>query len=445
MHFYLLSTAILTTREGFRRALMRDSVKDASLGYAWLVLPIGGFLSIVIPLGVIWSQNISTREPYGLALLYYGAAAFIELCAEPYYIRAMRMSAFKLRLFAETTSTVLRSVLTYALVSANQNNVVMAFAYSQLLYAISMAVIYVCATTKAPEKSMLRDGATVKLIGIFSLQAVWKLVLAEGEKAALIAVAAADEVGVYGLVASLGAAFARLVLQPFEEAAFVIFTRSVSSKSQSSKEKEVFNALLRVAIIFGSTAAFMGPHFSWLALRILYGERWANQHFASETLGFYAILILPLAVNGITEAFAHAVMSSSELSSSNIWLLVCSFVNVGGTLMLQRRLGPVALLVANALSMIVRITFTSSYIRKRFASQKANARLKFLSKTYLSALVIFSIVARLSDQALRRDPSALGLLAHTGCGAIILAILLVTLYFYERDAFLYLSRHDKSD
>jgi len=52
--------------------------------------------------------------------------------------------------------------------------------------------------------------------------------------------------------------------------------------------------------------------------------------------------------------------------------------------MLQRRLGPVALLVANALSMIVRITFTSSYIRKRFASQKANARLKFLSKTYLS-------------------------------------------------------------
>jgi hypothetical protein len=132
--------------------------------------------------------------------------------------------------------------------------------------------------------------------------------------------------------------------------------------------------------------------------------------------------------------------------------------------MLQRRLGPVALLVANALSMIVRITFTSSYIRKRFASQKANARLKFLSKTYLSvrmmrrkpliyntepldaqALVIFSIVARLSDRALRHDPTALGLLAHTGCGAIILAILLVTLYFYERDAFLYLSRHDKSD
>ena len=84
-------------------------------------------------------------------------------------------------------------------------------------------------------------------------------------------------------------------------------------------------------------------------------ERWANQHFASETLGFYAILILLLAVrvflhdraallryldvddmarknhrtnlllinlfisdffdyqvNGITEAYAHAVMVCVE-------------------------------------------------------------------------------------------------------------------------------------
>ena len=44
------------------------------------------------------------------------------------------------------------------------------------------------------------------------------------------------------------------MLQPFEEAAFVIFTRSVSSKTSSNKEKNVFDALLRVAIIFGSMA-----------------------------------------------------------------------------------------------------------------------------------------------------------------------------------------------
>ncbi|OUS49339.1 nuclear division RFT1-like protein [Ostreococcus tauri] len=353
VHFYLLSTVILTTREGFRRALMRDSVEESSLGYAWLVLPVGGFLSIAVPFAVVWSQNISTSTPYGQALLYYGVAAFIELCAEPHYIRAMRMSAFKLRLSAETTSTVLRSFLTYALVSYNQD-VVLAFAFpssaratdddfpAQLAYAISMAVIYLNAAPNASERETGKDEATVKLIGIFSLQvstfsrqhrphlivvqpqAVWKLILAEGEKAALIAVAAADEVGVYGLVASLGAAFARLVLQPFEEAAFVIFTRNVSSKTRSAKEKDVFNALLRVAIIFGSTAALMGPHFSWLALRILYGERWANQHFASETLGFYAILLLPLAVSD-SSCITHARPSCEHVRVMNDYFVVPTF------------------------------------------------------------------------------------------------------------------------
>ena len=124
--------------------------------------------------------------------------------------------------------------------------------------------------------------------------------------------------------------------------------------------------------------------------------------------------------------------------------------------------------MANALSMTVRITFTSVVYTQALCEPKGERTLEVPLKIisfgtfdaaqtnqsitiynteplYAQALVIFSIVARLSDQALRRDPTALGLLAHTGCGAIILAILLVTLYFYERDAFLYLSRHDKSD
>ena len=132
VHFYLLSTVILTTREGFRRALMRDSVSDASVGYARFVLPIGGLLSIIVPLGVIFSQRMSFQEPLSLALLYYGVASFIELSVEPCYIRAMRHSAFKLRLLAETVSTLLRSFMTYALLILSTNNVVLAFAYSQV-------------------------------------------------------------------------------------------------------------------------------------------------------------------------------------------------------------------------------------------------------------------------------------------------------------------------
>ena len=50
--------------------------------------------------------------------------------------------------------------------------------------------------------------------------------LAEGEKAALMVVAATDDQGVYGLVANLGSLFVRVVLAPFEESAFHAFSRA---------------------------------------------------------------------------------------------------------------------------------------------------------------------------------------------------------------------------
>jgi len=51
----------------------------------------------------------------------------------------------------------------------------------------------------------------------------------------------------------------------------------------------------------------------------------------------------------------------------------------------------------------------------------------------------------MSSEALRRNPATVNLLAHAGCGGIILSILLITLYIFERDAITVLAKHDKSD
>ena len=59
-----------------------------------------------------------------------------------------------------------------------------------------------------------------------------------------------------------------------------------------------------------------------------------------------------------------------------------TFFFQGGTLMLQRSLGPISLLIANAMSMVVRIAFTGSYIRKRFVRLKLDTHVKLLSKSY---------------------------------------------------------------
>jgi hypothetical protein len=60
------------------------------------------------------------------------------------------------------------------------------------------------------------EGQTLALIGTFSVQAMWKLLSAEGEKGVLIWAGSADSQGVYALVSSLGSLFVRIILQPFE-------------------------------------------------------------------------------------------------------------------------------------------------------------------------------------------------------------------------------------
>ena len=54
--------------------------------------------------------------------------------------------------------------------------------------------------------------------------------------------------------------------------------------------------------------AMNGPQYAQLALQLLYGKRWAETEGASAALGGFAAMVAFLAVNGITEAFAHAVM-----------------------------------------------------------------------------------------------------------------------------------------
>lgn len=154
--------------------------------------------------------------------------------AEPFYIRAQRRSHFRLRLAAETVATLSRSFVTYYLVSmpGASASVPLAFAFGQLTYGLCILIFYAVVQlefTKVGVDVLLRrvnlKRGTLALVGTFSTQAIWKLLLAEGEKGVLLWVGSADSQGVYALVSSLGSLFVRIVLQPFEEAAFVTFAR----------------------------------------------------------------------------------------------------------------------------------------------------------------------------------------------------------------------------
>ena len=57
-----------------------------------------------------------------------------------------------------------------------------------------------------------------------------------------------------------------------------------------------------------------GSAYCQLLLRLAYGERWAATG-APAALAAYCPYILLLAVNGILEAFVHAVAAPSELAA----------------------------------------------------------------------------------------------------------------------------------
>lgn len=59
----------------------------------------------------------------------------------------------------------------------------------------------------------------------------------------------------------------------------------------------------------GLLAVSFGPAYTYMLLRLMYGLRWSETE-APRALATYCLYILLLAVNGILEAFVHAVAES---------------------------------------------------------------------------------------------------------------------------------------
>ena len=317
------------------------------------------------------------------------------------------------------------------------------------------------------------EGQTLALIGTFSVQAMWKLLLAEGEKGVLIWAGSADSQGVYALVSSLGSLFVRIILQPFEvclcgiehfflyfliiflrqEAAFITFSASKNTKESEGKPSaddiKCANALLytssfctdqnhherRLSLIFklafylGLIVALHGPQYSRLALSFLYGRRWAETEGAASTLSGFAVMVFFLATNGILEAYTHAVMTPSELSSANLFLLSSSILNVICSITLQAYLGALGLIVANCLTMSARIFYAIYYIlRVRLKGARFLVLADLLPRIEVFSVLFFTSVGTVFT-------SSLDAWIHLGGGVLALGLIGAVLWLRESSSF----------
>jgi len=463
VEFPLVVALVLCVRDGLRRSLLRqeeeenenenenenESARRLARRYIWKY---ACFVFALMMFCFVWWLVLLKRETVteeedqyrrAQSLLLCVLAALIELTTEPEYVWLQKKQIFGSRVVAETVGTFTKTaVLFYS--SLSSSSVYYAFAFAQVAQSFTTSAVYGASyyvhreKGKKEKKIMIMRKETQtnqkrRLINSFLYQSYLKLALAEGEKFALIVANANDSVmGVFGLVSNLGSLFVRLVLQPFEEVAYVTFAASASKE----KKKEKLKDILSVSVLVGSIAFFVGPFFAKDVMYFLYGKEWMKD--GTDTLQAYARLILPLSVNGIVEGFAHAVMSEREIKKQgNAWLVSCSIVNcvLGFSLLKYSRVGAAGLVYSNFVSLVLRI-----YLTSRFLIRRGKMSGEVLRETFPKPGTLVAIAASaLALTTIEKKNDVEGMTPHLKhtviTGGSVAVVLLMTLFVCEKDRF----------
>lgn len=325
----------------------------------------------------------------------------------------MAQLQYKIRVYAETSATIAKSSMTLFLLSV-QSPPALAFAWGQVAYAGATLACYVAHLVfnlgsftnikPAPDRTALR------LSGVFSLQAGGKLLLAEGSKAVLATTSKQGEQGVYGLVTNLGSLVVRTVFQPFEEAAYAAFAKSASDKGKPAlkRKAELLSLLCRAIYLLGLIAAAYGPAYAYIVLLVLYGRRWAESG-APLVLAVYSGYIAFLAMNGVMEAFVHAVADEHNLHRANAALLVISLIHIAASVMGVVKAGAIGLVIADSINMALRIGYCLYFSKRHFAlvARFGVADLVPTRKTLMMLVFVF-IVTNTSQIMLLPDSPVIG-------------------------------------
>jgi oligosaccharide translocation protein RFT1 len=203
-----------------------------------LVLPLGLAVTAAATALALYAAGPDAAPGYRSGVALHGAAALLELCGEPFQLVAAAQLRFRLRAGVEAGATLVRCALALALLAGPAPlPPALAFSIAQLASAAVTVAAYAvfgwrlrrAAGLRLPRRWGAPEAAALRLCGWFGLQAGEKLLLAEGGKLVLVAAQSRANVGAYGLVANLGSLAVRMLLQPLNEAAFLAFSRRVTT------------------------------------------------------------------------------------------------------------------------------------------------------------------------------------------------------------------------
>ena len=200
-----------------------------------------------------------------------------------------------------------------------------------------------------------------------------------------------------------------MLLQPLEEMTFSCYSRAAAERSsvlaqtadkctRSIEELVHLHVLLRATSIFGLLFLAFGPAYSWLLLRMLYGEAWTHTD-APHLLPVYCAHVCAMSLNGVSEAYVSATASPRTLrrvavAATGITLLFAIAAMVG-----VRLAGTYGLVLANVLNLTLRTVVSYGVIRSETQPVQPVRPLRLSpSLVVLSSMALAAIVTNVTGR-----------------------------------------------
>ena len=436
----LLTTVLFISREGFRLAITRsgggedenqESRGMSSWNVAWASIPVATLVSLLALVGHLYATTTTLRKPtaittstteiqenldYRWAGILYCLACCMEGWAEPAVLWHLRQMNVTVKASAEGLATVAKTVTTVVALQQWSNQwPVTAFGLAQMAYAVTYATFLYAKSwsqlqhhlppfiivrshrtsstansSSQDESTPWYDRQTAYMVVVFTLQGFLKHLLTEGDRILLTTLSDSYDQGVYAMGSSYGSMAARIILQPIEENARLLWSRLATRPQAASKNRtttnnvEVHGPLLESYTVLVKLVLYVGLVFSCLAvnytsvlLNVLAGRKWGNNVEATRVLGAFCVYTAFLAWNGVTEAFVYGVASSAaDMGQLSIAHSVIGIVFAVVASVTVAKYGTVGLVAANCLAMLFRATYSLVFAARYFAQQQGNTKKK---------------------------------------------------------------------
>ncbi|KAM5542072.1 hypothetical protein V8D89_004382 [Ganoderma adspersum] len=488
----LLSTILFLSREGVRNALLRASSQKTTdrgstnpLVTNISLLPVALGIPTAIASALIYlgssSVTTSSQPHFQTSVLLYVLAAFFELLSEPMYIRTQNELRFHVRVRAEGTAVMLKTITTFlVLVLASEDYALVAFALGQTAYGLTMLVSFAIAcrdnlnfipkqvtvTVKDHEEKKYFEPTLFNLSVAMTGQSLVKHFLTEGDKFLVSRLSPLADQGGYAVAANYGSLIARMVLQPIEETARVFFSKTLTSESvpasessprsnapttaQSKESLRTASTVLTTLLLAFTHLLLLlttfAPPYLPLALSLVLPHKYLATS-APRILAVYVYYVPAMAFNGVLEAFLASAASPADLRAQARWLLVFSALFVAGAAGLARGagLGDAGLVWANVGNLALRAAYAWGFARRFFEGKGKGkgegkegglleARRAVPPAPVLAAFAVASVAVRASARAHDGLPVSdlLAQKTHLAVGVVGVLGCLVTCVLFER-------------